>query len=100
MTTSISKKDSELKVKVEGQLDAVTSEEFIKTVENELEGVESIEIDCVGLEYISSAGLRALVALSNDLADPDNAVSLTHVGEQVGEVLRLTGMNELFKIID
>ena len=83
---------------MDGKLDAITSEEFLNKVEQELSGIESIQIDCTGLEYISSAGLRALVALSNDLGSMDGAIVLRHVGEQVSEVLRLTGMNEIFTI--
>ena len=100
MTTDISRQNQELTVKVNGQLDAVTSEEFLRTIEKELEGIRTIVIDCSGLVYISSAGLRALVALGNDLGDQDGSVRLRNVGEQVAEVLKLTGMNELFSIID
>ena len=100
MTTTISKSEQELTVKVDGQLDAVTSEEFLQTIEQELKDIQTILIDCAGLTYISSAGLRALIALSNDLGDQDGALRLRNVGEQVAEVLKLTGMDELFPIID
>ena len=100
MTTSINRNDRELVVKVEGQLDAVTSEEFIRKIEQELEGIDTINIDCSDLTYISSAGLRALVTLSNDLGDGDDVIRLSKVGEQVSQVLKLTGMNELFTILD
>lgn len=98
MTTKTIKNGHELTVTVEGQLDAVTSEEFLQKIEQELEGIDAIVIDCAGLEYISSAGLRALIALSNDLGDQDGAITLKNVGEQVSEVLRLTGMHEIFTI--
>ena len=100
MTTAISKNNGELTVKVDGQLDTVTSEDFIQTVEKELEGVSTVVIDCSGLTYISSAGLRALIALGNDLGDQEGSVRLRNVGEQVAEVLKLTGMNELFPITE
>lgn len=99
MTTTFSKNDTELSVKVDGQLDAVTSEEFLQTIEKELDGIQTILIDCSDLSYISSAGLRALIALGNDLGDQDGSVRLRNVGEQVAEVLKLTGMNELFPIL-
>ena len=100
MTTTISKNGRELTVKVSGQLDAATSEAFLREIEHELDGVDAILIDCGQLEYISSAGLRALIALSNDLGDQDGALRLRNVGEQVAEVLKLTGMNELFPVVD
>ena len=100
MTTTISQQNQILDVKVDGKLDAITSEEFLNDIEQKLDGIASVRIDCSGLEYISSAGLRALIALSNDLGAEDGAVVLLHVGEQVADVLRLTGMNEIFTIED
>ena len=100
MKTLIDKNGNLLKAKVEGRLDAVTSEEFLEKVEQEMDAeVSIVEIDCALLEYISSAGLRVLMALSNAMDQrEDGVVRLLHVGEQVGDVLRITGMNELFQI--
>ena len=100
MTVTINKNDRVLEVSVEGKLDAITSEEFLQKIEQALTGIDSIEIDCTGLEYISSAGLRALIALSNDLGDEDGAIRLRNVGEQVADVLKLTGTAEIFPVID
>ena len=100
MNTTIGRNGRELQVKVDGKLDANTSEDFLLHVEAELHEIDTVVIDCSALEYISSAGLRALVALSDDLGDKDGAICLKGVGEQVAQVLRLTGMNELFPITE
>ena len=97
MKTLIFLKEDFLEVAVDGRLDAATSEEFIEEVEKHLtENVTEIGIDCKKLEYISSAGLRALMALCDDLSDRKEKITLENVGDQVMEVLRLTGMVELF----
>lgn len=98
MNTLISQHDNILDVSVDGRLDAATSEEFIEKVEKQLnEEVTTIALDCNKLEYISSAGLRALMALCDDLSDKEGKIILENVQDQVKEVLKLTGMIELFE---
>lgn len=99
MKTQILQNENILEVSVDGRLDAATSEEFIEKVEKQLnDKVSAIAIDCKKLEYISSAGLRALMALTDDLSDREGKIALKNVGDQVMEVLKLTGMIDLFVV--
>lgn len=99
METTFNREKDVLKIKVDGRLDAATSEDFVVETEKRIDdSLRSIEIDCSALEYISSAGLRAFMALYDRICDGDGGITLHGVGEQVGDVLRMTGMNEVFTI--
>ena len=99
METTFNRENDILKIKVDGRLDAATSEDFVVETEKRIDdSLRSIEIDCSALEYISSAGLRAFMALYDRICDSGGSITLHGVGEQVGDVLRMTGMNEVFTI--
>ena len=99
METTFNRENEVLKIKVDGRLDAATSDEFVAETEKRIDDTLSvIEVDCSALEYISSAGLRAFMALYDRICDNDGGITLHNVGEQVGGVLRMTGMNEVFTI--
>ena len=99
METTFNRENEVLKIKVDGRLDAATSDEFVAETEKRIDDIlRVIEVDCSALEYISSAGLRAFMALYDRICDNDGGITLHKVGEQVGDVLRMTGMNEVFTI--
>ena len=54
--------DVKLNVEVKGRLDTTTAPELEAALENALTGVEELVLDFSELEYISSAGLRVLLA--------------------------------------
>ena len=55
--------------------------------------VSSLVFDCSGLEYISSAGLRQLVAAHKKM---NGALTLRHVSDEIMGVIRMTGLDEGF----
>ena len=60
--------------------------------------VTGLTLDCAGLEYISSAGLRVLLKTQKAL-HPRGGVTLTHVNETVAEVLDITGFSDFLTIV-
>ena len=54
------------------------------------QSVHAVTLDCSGLEYISSAGLRLIVALEKKL-HPYNGLKLLSVGSDVMSVLNMSG---------
>ena len=54
--------DKELVVKLEGRLDTATAPGFEEALEEEFDKAEGLTIDMENVDYISSAGLRVLLA--------------------------------------
>ena len=82
---------------VEGRLDTLTAPEL----ENELKGVmgdaQTLTLDFSKLEYISSAGLRVLLAAHKTMSRK-GGMKVLHVNEIVREVFDVTGFSDVLTI--
>ena len=68
MTVTKTLEDKILNVKVEGRLDTATAPELEKELEEVLGEAEELVFDFEGLEYMSSAGLRILLATQKKMS--------------------------------
>ena len=99
MEANFEKKDNRLDICVKGRLDTLTSKDLMEGVDSNMdETVKDVNIDCSGLEYISSSGLRIFMTLYKKTAPKGGKVTLTKLTPQVCEVLNITGMATLFNI--
>ena len=89
---------NELIISVKGRLDTVTSVEFTSAVEKEEIKEEVVVIEAKDLEYISSAGLRALLALKKSLASKNKELEIHHLNPVCQEVFRVTGFNNILTV--
>ncbi|MCA2000744.1 MAG: STAS domain-containing protein [Chloroflexi bacterium] len=89
-------------ITVKGRVDSSTAPAFAKALEKANEnGRFKIVIDMSGLEYMSSAGFRALLAAQRNCKRYNRGeVTLVAVPERVREALELAGFTELFKTFD
>ena len=55
--------EKELTLSIEGRVDTITSKELEQEINDELGNFDSLIIDFTELKYISSAGLRVLIAM-------------------------------------
>ena len=80
-----------------GRIDTLSAPDVLRAFENIQEGnkIRRIEIDCTGLEYISSAGLRVLLIMHKSAED---GLTLTGVKENVREILEQTGFESIFTV--
>jgi len=90
-------KDNNLVVKVSGRLDTTTAPELEAYLRDELDGVSELTLDFEDLEYISSAGLRVLLATQKRMNE-QGSMRLTGVCDVVMEVLELTGFSSILTI--
>jgi len=89
-------------IRVKGRLDSSTSPKLIELFEN-LVANEKFRIACDvdGLEYMSSAGFRALLFMRKACRRYNRGdVVLSSVPDRVLQALELAGFHELFKIFD
>ncbi|MCM1046249.1 MAG: STAS domain-containing protein [Candidatus Gastranaerophilales bacterium] len=92
------KKERSLVLKLSGRLETTTAPELQKVVDNELEGIEEVVIDMEQLAYVSSAGLRVLLAASKKMTAKQGSLIVCHVGEDIMDVFEITGFNEILDI--
>jgi len=89
-------------VSVKGRVDSSTAPEFTKALEKISEaGRFKIAVDMSELEYMSSAGFRALLASQRNCKKYNRGeLVLVKVPERIREALELAGFTELFKTFD
>ena len=95
MKIDFNKVGGNLNVALEGRLDTVTAPEFESFLCENYAGVTAIAIDCKELAYVSSAGLRVLLAAHKKMR---GAMKLTNVCELVMEVFEMTGFADILTI--
>ncbi len=89
--------DKTLKIALEGRLDTLTAPELEKELEASMPDAQALTLDLKNLEYISSAGLRVLLAAHKTMAGK-SGMKLTNVNEIVKEVLDITDFSSILTI--
>jgi anti-sigma B factor antagonist len=79
----------------EGRLDTFTAQRFLNDVEPLLADADRVIIDLKDLQYISSAGLRAILAIQKRIGPKGGSVRIENACDFVAEVLSMTGFQEL-----
>ena len=92
------KEGSKLMVALSGRLDTSAAPGAQKEIMGSLDGVEELVYDLENLEYISSAGLRILIASLKEMKAKDGSMTLINVSEGVREILDLTGFGLILDI--
>ncbi len=101
MTISTKKEPNALVLTVSGRMDAVTAPEFEKSVSELIaQGEKNFLIDLSALEYISSAGLRSILASAKRLKEQNGKLVFSGLQGHVKEVFSISGFHGIFKIHD
>ena len=82
---------------LEGRLDTVTSPELEKELMNSLNGMTELMLDFEKLEYISSAGVRVLLA-AQKIMNKQGTMKVTHVNDTTMEIFEVTGFTDILTI--
>ncbi len=81
------------------RMDAITATEFTTQLESWIdEGVKSFTIDCSQLDYISSAGLRAILIIAKKVRGLEGKFELAALQESVQTVFEISGFNKIIPI--
>ena len=75
-----------------GRVDTITSPELEAAVQ--LDGVEELMFDLANVDYISSAGLRVLLASQKKMAG--KVMKIANAKPAVKEVFDITGFSDIF----
>lgn len=88
----------EMVVVLIGRLDTVTSVDFTEALAKEEISEGKVVIDMKELEYISSAGLRALLALKKSLIAQNKELEVHNLNPVCQEVFKVTGFNNILTV--
>lgn len=97
MTIEIKKTEAETTIEIVGRLDTITAPALDKTINEDLGDTKNLVLDVKGMEYISSAGLRVLLAAQKKM-QKIGSMKVTGVCEEVMEVFEMTGFADILVI--
>ena len=98
MNATIEERDGKFIATLQGEMDtaaAVEVEEVLKPLYTS--NGKDVIIDCKGLEYIASSGLRILLGILNGAKASGSKVTLRDVNDDIKSVLQLTGFISIFE---
>ena len=98
MKMNIARDGAKLTVTIQGRIDTVTTMEIEKKLkETSLDGIRLTVMDFAGVEYITSMGLRMVLAFYNRMHE-HGALKIIHVNDDVLQVFDITGFIDLLDI--
>lgn len=90
-----------LVVSISGSVDGLTADTLLETLRGHVEGGHTrVVADLGGVEYTSSAGLRALLATVKEARRRGGDLRLAEVRPNVRKVLDLSGFTSILKLYD
>ena len=90
--------DKELTIKVDNQIDTVTAPDFENEINDEMGKFDSLVLDFKNLEYISSAGLRVLIATQKKLQPQGIPFNIINTPDSIKEILSVSGLDNILNI--
>ena len=98
MNTKLEEIDGKFVATLVGELDtlaATEAEEVLKPLYQS--SGRDVLIDCKGLEYIASSGLRILLSILKAAKAAGSKVTMRDVNDDIMNVFKLTGFNTIFE---
>jgi anti-anti-sigma factor len=86
-------------VAVEGRIDTTNASEFEKPMMEVIErGVSIIILDCSGLNYISSSGLRVFLVVQKKMMATKGQFRLSNLQPGIKEIFDISGFSSIFSV--
>lgn len=98
MTINKNLEGTKLEILLEGRLDTTTSPMLEEELKEALDGITELTFNFEKLEYISSAGLRILLAAQKRMSKQGSMV-VKNVNEVIAEVFEVTGFSDILTIM-
>ena len=97
MMIEIKKNTDDTTIEIVGRLDTTTAPALDKVICEDIEGAKNLILDFKSLEYISSAGLRVLLAAQKKM-QKIGSMKVINVCEEVMDVFEITGFADVLVI--
>ena len=98
MKITKSKENSALTLALNGRLDTNTAPELETELKASLNGIETLVIDMEELAYLSSAGLRVILAAQKQM-NKQGRMIIRKVNDMVMEDFEVTGFTDILTIV-
>ena len=80
-----------LTIAIEGRIDTQTAPQLEENIKNSIDGVTSLVLDFTQVGYISSAGLRAVLAAQNWMDAKGGSMVIRGAAKNIVGVFKVTG---------
>lgn len=97
MTITKNLEGKKLTIALEGRLDTGTAPQLEAELKTAVSGIEELILDLKDLAYMSSAGLRVLLA-AQKVMNRQGSMKVIHVNETISEIFEITGFSEILTI--
>ena len=97
MTIEKSMEGTQLTLVLTGRLDTTTAPQLEVELKRSIGGAKSLVLDFADLEYLSSAGLRVLLA-AQKVMNKQGKMVIRNVNETISEVFEITGFSDILTI--
>jgi len=92
-------RDGAIILSVAGRIDTATAPALEQAINKEIEsGNRKILLNFSAVTYISSGGLRVLLATAKKLKNPGDKYALCSLAAEVNKILKLAGFTSIFSI--
>ncbi len=88
-----------LYIALEGVLDSQTVSDLKAVLYESFGKVNSIEFDFANLEYLTSAGLRAILVAQQAMNDKKGVMTVKNVPKDIMDVFDMTGFSDVLTIV-
>ena len=92
------KDGNKLTVCTEGRIDTLTAPELERSTESWLENISDLVLDLEKTDYISSAGLRLMLAYLEMMEACGGSFRVIHASDPIKEVFSMTGLLDLIDV--
>ncbi len=99
MKTTFTKEGTTLTVNVEGNLDTITAPELESQLQEHWDGIRNLILDFSAVEYVSSAGIRAVLVANRHMLTC-GSLTLLNVHADIREVFEMTGFDSLLNFAE
>jgi len=98
MTLEVKVEGANVLATLNGRLDTAAAPQFSRDMEPLIDNADkTITLDCAGLEFISSSGLRLFLSLRKETIAKGGKVIIKDVNAEIKQVFTITGFYSLFE---
>ena len=88
---------NEMELVLSGRLDTITAPQLEAELKKNIDGITSLLFDFSDLEYLSSAGLRVLLA-AQKIMNKQGSMVIKNVNDTIMEIFEVTGFADILTI--